>query len=80
VVLVALLLLQTKPSLFNIKSTGVKKSEIIENYKREINKLSTKEEKTQYLKQINQELARNIFFDQNEIQGAMRELTNHAIR
>ena len=37
--------------------------------------LKTKEQKLKLLKQINQELARNIFFDKNEIKDVIRKLS-----
>jgi len=65
---------------FGTKSNIVKKSEIIDGYKKHIDTLNTKEEKIDYIKEINQELARNIFFDQDELKDAIQTLTTYSIR
>lgn len=58
----------------------VKKYEIIEGYKKQIDTLSTKEEKVLFLKEINQELSRNIFFDQDELKETIHNLTSYSFR
>jgi len=67
------LVYQVSKSKFQIKSSGVKKSEIIDAYIKKLESLDSKEEKLNYLKIINQELAMNIFFDQNEIRELMQK-------
>lgn len=62
-----------------IKSSGVKKSEIINEYKNKLDLLKTKEEKVAYLKTINQELSRNIFFEQNEIKEIIQDFVKRII-
>ena len=62
------------------KSSAVKKSEILNGYKQHLDKLETKLEKTQFLKEVNQELARNIFFDQDELKEAMKNLTAYSFK
>jgi hypothetical protein len=42
--------------------------------------MNNKEEKIVYLKIINQELSRNIFFDQDEIKEIMQDLTSHSFK
>ncbi len=54
------------------KSSTIKKSEILEEYENQLSKLDTKEEKIAYIKTINDELSRNIFFDKNEIKEIMQ--------
>ncbi len=66
--------------MFTAKSSIVKKSEIIDGYKKHIDNLRTKEEKTQFLKEINKELARNIFFDQDELKEAVKNLTAYSFK
>lgn len=64
---------------FQIKSSGIKKSEIINEYKNKLDALETKEEKVVYLKTINQELSRNIFFEQNEIREIIQDFVKRII-
>lgn len=63
----------------NIRSSPLKKSEIIENYKNQLKNLDSKEEKIIELKKINSELSRNIFFDSGEIKDVMNILTKDCI-
>ena len=79
IVLIVLIIFNIKKLGFKSKSPIVKKSEIIQSYKETLDALETKEEKIAELKRINQELARNIFFDQDEMHGVMSDLTKHAI-
>ncbi len=75
-----LIVKQLKTSSFSTKSQVVKKSEIIDGYKKTLDGVDGKIERTRMLKQINQELALNIFFDQDEIRKAMQELTMYSIK
>ena len=61
------------------KSSGVKKSEIVDGYKNKLDSLKTKEEKVAYLKIINQELSRNIFFEENEIREIIQDFVKRII-
>lgn len=67
----------------NIKSAVVKKEEIIEEYKRQIREVISKNkndqtvllrEKTKLLKKINYELSMNLFFDEKESKKIILEL------
>ncbi|QKJ22708.1 hypothetical protein [Poseidonibacter lekithochrous] len=67
----------------NIKSAVVKKEEIIEEYKRQIREVISKNkndqsallrEKTILLKKINYELSMNLFFDEKESKKIILEL------
>ena len=67
----------------NIKDTAVKKSEIIAEYKSQMQAVITqnahdpqkqKEEKIKLLKKINHELSMNLFFDENESKEILNEL------
>lgn len=67
----------------NIKSSVVKKEEIIEEYKRQIREVISKNkndqsallrEKTILLKKINYELSMNLFFDEKESKKIILEL------
>ena len=67
----------------NIKSSVVKKEEIIEMYKEQMTKVirdnqnNTKvqrEEKTKLLKKINNELSMNLFFDEQESKKVIQDL------
>jgi predicted Holliday junction resolvase-like endonuclease len=69
------------------KSATVKKSQILDEYKKQLDDISFKYkndketqklEKTKQLKQINQELSQNIFFDKSEHLNAMQELTKYS--
>ncbi len=81
IVVVVLAMMQIRKRLFSALSpTTLKKSDIINGYKKHINTLNTKEEKLDYIKEINQELARNIFFDQDELKEAMKTLTEYSIK
>ena len=66
--------------MFSNKSSIVKKSEIIDGYKKRLDSVNNKDEKNEILKDINQELARNIFFDQDELKKAMQELVAYSIK
>lgn len=66
-----------------IKSAVVKKEEIIEEYKRQIREVISKNkndqtallrEKTKLLKKINYELSMNLFFDEKESKKIILEL------
>jgi len=57
----------------------VKKSEILNAYKNKLDSLKTKEEKVAYLKIINQELSRNIFFEENEIREIIQDFVKRII-
>lgn len=72
---------QMKPQ--NVKSSAVKKSEIIDNYKNQMqnviktyenDKKKQIEEKTKLLKKINHELSMNLFFDKEEAKELLSEL------
>jgi len=78
IVLLIAKLLRNNP--FGNKSSIVKKSEIIDGYIKSLDKLSTKDEKNELLKQINNELAMNIFFDQDELRKTMQDLVAHSIK
>ena len=78
IVLLIAKLLRNNP--FENKSSIVKKSEIIDGYKKSLDKLSNKDEKNQLLKQINNELAMNIFFDQDELRKTMQDLVAHSMK
>ncbi len=76
----------TKP---DTKSKAIKKHEIIDEYKKQIDTLNLtlkddpellKMEQTKLLKFINQELSQNIFFDADELKQTMKELTGYAFR
>mgnify|MGYP000147378667 FL=1 len=67
----------------NIKSSIVKKEEIIEEYKRQIREVISQNkndqtalvrEKTKLLKKINYELSMNLFFDEKESKKIILEL------
>lgn len=77
--IIALVFYNIKQINFKKKTNIVKKSEIIKTYEESLQILSTKEEKITYLKQINQELNRNIFFDQDEIKQVIQNLTKNCI-
>ena len=71
------------------KSEVVKKSEIIDGYKKQIDLLNLKYkddlatlkiEKTKLLKSINAELSQNIFFDADELKKTVQELTSYSFR
>jgi hypothetical protein len=70
---------QSKSLKLKRKSKVIKKQNIIENYKKQLDSLNNKDQKIKTLKIINQELGRNIFFDKNEIPQIMKDLTNHII-
>ena len=72
-IIIALVVYQVSKNKLQIKSSGVKKSEIIDGYMEKLESLDSKEEKLNYLKIINQELAMNIFFDQDEIRELMQK-------
>ncbi len=71
------------------KSKAIKKSEIIDGYKKQIDTLNLrfkddletlKIEKTKLLKTINAELSQNIFFDADELKQTIQELTSYSFR
>ncbi|RLA81494.1 MAG: hypothetical protein DRG78_09125 [Epsilonproteobacteria bacterium] len=76
---VSMMIKQFKPSM-NSKQPAVKKSEIILGYKKHLDTLSNKDEKIKFLKEINQELSRNIFFDQDELKKAIEDLTAYSFK
>ncbi len=68
----------------NTKSKAVKKSEIIDSYKKQMkdvlvqnedNKSKQLEEKIKLLKRINHELSMNLFFNEDEAKKLLKELT-----
>jgi DNA anti-recombination protein RmuC len=68
-----------------LKQTAIKKSEIINNYERELkalleqhndDKITQLEQKKRYLKQCNDELSRNIFFTADETSDIIQKLAN----
>lgn len=71
------------------KSKAIKKSEIIDGYKKQIDTLNfrfkddletLKIEKMKLLKTINAELSQNIFFDADELKQTIQELTSYSFR
>lgn len=77
--IIGFVIYQSTKTNFQIKSSGIKKSEIINEYKNKLDALETKEEKVVYLKTINQELSRNIFFEQNEIREIIQDFVKRII-
>jgi len=65
---------------FSNKSSIVKKHEIIDGYKKRLDNSKNKDEKNLILKDINQELARNIFFNQDELKQTMQNLIAYSIK
>jgi hypothetical protein len=68
----------------NTKSKAVKKSEIIDSYKKQMKDVLQKneddkskqiQEKIKLLKKINYELSMNLFFDEKEAKELLNELT-----
>jgi hypothetical protein len=68
------------------KSAGDKKREIIDNYKKQLKNAllpfqgdaeAIKRKKSELLKEISNELARNIFFDQDEMRIVIQELIQY---
>ena len=68
----------------NIKAPAVKKEELIQDYKNQMKELLLKhennkklqtEEKIKLLKQINQELSMNLFFEKEEATKLLKELS-----
>lgn len=69
----------------NIKAPAVKKEELIQNYKKQMIELLKKhkndkekqtKQKIKLLKQINQELSMNLFFEKVEARKLLQELSN----
>ncbi len=62
----------------NYRSTEEKKEQIIQEYEKQMQILNTKpdsqQQKIKLLKQINSEISRNIYFDQNEIKIILHHL------
>lgn len=89
-VLVAFIIFKRMPlTKTDIKSKAIKKSQIIDEYKKQIDTLNLrlkddpetlKLEKTKLLKSINAELSQNIFFDADELRKAIQELTSYSFR
>lgn len=79
VLVVGFVLYQLIKTKTRMKSSGVKKSEIINEYKKKLDLCKTKEAKVAYLKIINQELSRNIFFEQNEIQKIIEDFVKRIV-
>jgi hypothetical protein len=79
VLIIFLVVKQFLPSV-SFKSKAIKKSEIIDGYKKQLDSVNDRSKKMILLKQINQELSRNIFFDQTELKEAMTTLTNHIVK
>lgn len=76
---IGFIIYRAKKTKLKHKSSGVKKSEIISDYRNRLDLLKTKEEKVAYLKIINQELSRNIFFDQNETEEIIRDFVKRIV-
>lgn len=79
----AIFLIIKQKNKTKIKSAVVKKEEIIEEYKRQIREVISKNkndqtallrEKTKLLKKINYELSMNLFFDEKESKKIILEL------
>lgn len=79
----AIFLIIKQQNKTKIKSAVVKKEEIIEEYKRQIREVISKNkndqtallrEKTKLLKKINYELSMNLFFDEKESKKIILEL------
>ena len=86
IVVVFFLVKRYTSSNTQIKSKAIKKSEIIDDYKKQLRDMivSCKEDENlilvkrkELLKQFNQELSLNIFFDKNEIRQTLNELVNY---
>jgi len=81
--IVLIILLLAKPFFLpatNTKAKYIKKQEIVDDYEKRLNMLKTKKQKLKLLKQINQELARNIFFDKNELKETMKILSEYIVK
>lgn len=83
--IVLLFLYFTKNKKVNIKSPVVKKDELIQNYKNQMQDVLNKyendkskqtQEKIKLLKKVNTELSMNLFFDENEAKALLKELSN----
>ena len=68
-----------------VKPKGLKKEELIQNYKNELleilekyenNKELQLQEKVKFLKKVNYELSMNIFFEKEEARSLIQELSN----
>lgn len=66
-----------------VKPTAVKKDEIIEDYKLKLEEINTKYkddqtrlkvEKMKFIKQVNNELSMNLFFDEQEAKKIIQDL------
>lgn len=66
-----------------VKPTAVKKNEIIDDYKQKLEQIKTKYkddesklkiEKMKFIKQVNNELSMNLFFDQDEAKKIIQDL------
>jgi len=69
----------------NVKSSAVKKEEIIQEYEKQMlevieknrdNQSTLISEKTKLLKKINHELSMNLFFDEDEAKAILRHLNS----
>lgn len=83
IIFVALFIIRRQPKTIK-KSSAVKKEEIITQYKEELMQLienysndvlKQKEEKIRFIKYVNQQLNKNIFFNEHEIKKIIYELT-----
>ncbi len=82
-IIIALLLFQDKIFKKNIKSSVVKKDEILQQYKTELkkildrykdNKSEQKKQKKLFLQKVTSELSRNIYFTASENKQIIQEL------
>ena len=82
-VVIIFLTLRATPKAVREKEKATKKEEIIKDYKqkleKELNQFANNElrmkQKMVLLKQYNDELSRNIFFDENEVKELISELS-----
>lgn len=85
IILITIVLLSVfkNSSSFDVRSPGVKKEQIVQNYVDELKEIlreyDTKEEKTAqkklYLQKVNSELCRNIFFNEDEAKELLKKLS-----
>lgn len=80
----AIFLFITASKKKNIKEPAIKKEELIQSYKNQMNELLVKyendkklqrQEKIKLLKQINQDLSMNLFFEKEEATKLLKELS-----
>ena len=67
----------------NIKDSGIKKEEIIKEYEEKMKKIiltyqgdanTLRQKQNEFLRQVNRELSRNIFFEADEIKSVLERL------